>query len=115
MTDDALMWRGGAQLASVLCVDLRVGPAMACFQMSRWPRLRAIGGRVAIGSLISPGNGPSIDDRDDMMDEFTLASLKTHKQDRGLLHVAPLPCKRITTVSEEAQSVVFLTTVSRRF
>ena len=66
--------------------------------MRGWPRLRAIGGGVSIESPLSARNGSSIDDRDDMFEKSTLVSGRTHTRNRGLLHGAPLLCKRITTV-----------------
>ena len=74
-----------------------------------WPRLRAIGGGVAIESPLSARNGSSIDDRDDMFEKCTLVSRRTHTRNRGLLHGEPLLCGRITTVvDEKAWRPVFL-------
>ena len=54
---------------------------------------------MAIEAPLSARNGSSIDDRDDMFEKSTLVSRMTHTRNRGLLHGAPLLCKRITTVS----------------
>jgi len=88
------------------------GASVCAAKWTFW-RLRGCPRRVGVASILPRSNhkkrkcrtaddGSSIDDRDDVIGEFTLARLRTHTRIRGLLSRAPLPCTRITTVSVSA-------------